>query len=85
MSQWQGTSREARLFRYKGSQALCIPPDYEIPGDRTRIRRDGERLIIEPVQRKNLLEVLADLNPLSSEDQFPDIDDSLLPTKKVEL
>ena len=49
------------------------------------IRRDGERLIIEPVQKKNLLEVLADLRPLGPEDKFPEIDASLVPAKKIEL
>src|SRR3546814_6891784 len=50
--------REAKLFRNNKSQALRIPADFEFPGDRVMIHRDGERLIIEPVRRKNLLEVL---------------------------
>ena len=49
------------------------------------IHRDGERLIIEPVRRKTLLEVLAGLKPLGPEDQFPDIDDTLLPAKEIDL
>ena len=85
MPQHQDTGREARLFRDNNCQALRIPADYEIPGDRVIIRKDGDRLIIEPVQKKNLLEVLADLHPLSLEDEFPEIDTSLLPARKVEL
>ena len=85
MSQHQDAGREARLFRNDDCQALRIPADYEIPGDRVMIRRDGDRLIIEPVQKKNLLEVLADLHPLSPEDEFPEIDRSLLPNENVEL
>ena len=54
-----------------------IPADYEIPGDRGMIRRDGEQLIFEPVRKENMLEVLADLHPLGPEDEFPDIDGSL--------
>src|SRR3546814_15009306 len=69
--------REAKLFRNNKSQALRIPADFEFPGDRVMIHRDGERLIIEPVRRKNLLEVLASLQPLGPEDQFPDVDDPL--------
>lgn len=85
MPQHQDTGREARLYRYNNCQVLRIPADYEIPGDRVMIRRDGERLIIEPVQKKNLLEVLADLRPLGPEDEFPEIDASLVPAKKIEL
>ncbi len=49
------------------------------------IHRDGDRLIIEPVRRLNLLEVLAGLEPLGPEDQFPNVDDTLLPLKEIDL
>ncbi|WP_425338651.1 antitoxin [Rhizobium leguminosarum] len=77
--------REAKLFRNNKSQAVRIPADFELPGDRVMIHRDGDRLIIEPVHRKNLLEVLASLEPLGPEDQFPDADDTLLPVKEIDL
>jgi len=77
--------REAKLFRNNKSQAVRIPADFELPGDRVLIHKDGERLIIEPVRRKNLLEVLAELEPLEAEDQFPDVDDTLLPAKAIDL
>jgi antitoxin VapB len=78
-------SREAKLFRNNKSQAVRIPADFELPGDRVTIHRDGDRLIIEPVRRKNLLEVLASLTPLGPDDQFPDVDDTLLPVKEIDL
>lgn len=77
--------REAKLFRNNKAQAVRIPADFELPGDRVLIHRDGARLIIEPVTRKNVLQVLAELQPLGPEDQFPEIDDSLLPPRDVEL
>jgi antitoxin VapB len=77
--------REAKLFRNNKSQAVRIPADFEMPGDRVLIHREGEKLILEPVRRKNLLEVLADLKPLAPEDQFPDVDDTLLPAKDIDL
>lgn len=77
--------REAKLFRNNKSQAVRIPADFELPGDRVTIYRDGDRLVIEPLRRKNLLEVLAELEPLGPEDQFPDVDDTLLPAKEVDL
>lgn len=79
------TPREAKLFRNNKSQAVHIPADFELPGDRVMIRREGDRLIIEPVRRQNLLEVLAGLEPLGPEDQFPDVDGTLLPVKEIDL
>jgi antitoxin VapB len=77
--------REAKLFRNNKSQAVRIPADFELPGDRVLIHRDGDRLIIEPVRRQNLLEVLAGLEPLGPDDRFPDIDETLLPAKDIDL
>lgn len=77
--------REAKLFRNNKSQAVRIPADFEMPGDRVMIHRDGDRLILEPVRRKSLLAVLAELEPLGPEDQFPEIDDSLQPLRGVDL
>lgn len=78
-------AREAKLFRNNKSQAVRIPADFEFPGDRVMIHREGDRLIIEPVRRKNLLDVLASLEPLGPDDQFPDIDDTLLRVKEISL
>jgi antitoxin VapB len=78
-------AREAKLFRNNKSQAVRIPADFEFSGDRVMIHREGDRLIIEPVRRKNLLDVLASLEPLGPDDQFPDIDDTLLPVKEIDL
>lgn len=77
--------REAKLFRNNKSQAVRIPADFEMPGDRVMIHRDGDRLILEPVRRRSLLAVLADLQPLGPDDQFPDVDDRLLPLREVDL
>ncbi|TPE46850.1 antitoxin [Amaricoccus solimangrovi] len=77
--------REAKLFRNNRSQAVRIPADFEMPGDRVLIRKDGDRLIIEPARRPTLVEVLAGLEPLGPEDAFPDVDASLLPARDVEL
>ena len=77
--------RQAKLFRNNKSQAVRIPADFAFPGDRVVIHRDGDRLIIEPLRRKDLLEVLASLEPLGPEDLFPDVDDTLLPVKAIEL
>jgi antitoxin VapB len=72
--------KEAKLFRNNRSQAVRIPVEFELPGDRVLIRREGEKLIIEPVSKpSNIVELLAEWKqqlPLGPEDQFPDIDDT---------
>jgi antitoxin VapB len=79
--------KEAKLFRNNRSQAVRIPVEFELPGDRVLIHREGNRLIIEPVSRPaNLVALLAQWKkeaPLASEDQFPDIEDR--PAKPEDL
>lgn len=78
-------TREAKLFRNNKSQAVRIPADFELPGDRVNISREGDRLIIEPVRKKTLVEVLSELAPLKPADQFPEVDKTLLPAKEIDL
>jgi antitoxin VapB len=70
---------EAKLFRNNRSQAVRIPVEFELPGNRVLISREGTRLIIEPVSRpSNLGELLAMWKaeaPLGPDDDFPDIHD----------
>lgn len=72
--------KEAKLFRNNRSQAVRIPVEFEFPGDRVLIHREGNKLIIEPVSRPtNIVELLAEWRkeaPLGQEDQFPVIDDT---------
>mgnify|MGYP000728035575 CR=1 FL=1 len=66
-----------KLFNNGGNRAIRIPKDFEFDGDEATIRKDGDRLIVEPVREGSLLEVLASLKPLN--EPFPDIDDDDLP------
>jgi len=79
--------REAKLFRNNRSQAVRIPVEFELPGDRVFIRREGEKLIIEPmVKPANIIELLAAWKneaPLGPEDDFPEIDD--MPAKPEDI
>ncbi|WP_024929884.1 AbrB/MazE/SpoVT family DNA-binding domain-containing protein [Methylophilus sp. OH31] len=72
-------NKEVKLFRNNRSQAVRIPVEFELPGDRVLIHREGNKLIIEPVLRPtNLAELLAEWRkepPLAPEDQLPTIDD----------
>jgi antitoxin VapB len=78
------TQRRARLFRNGRNQALRIPREFELPGDEVIIHKEGDRLIVEPVNKRNTLaELLASWEPL--EEEFPDVDDGLLPLDDVKL
>lgn len=48
-------------------------------GDPVPVHRDDNQSIPKPMKRKDLLEILAELQPLAEEDQFPEIEDKLLP------
>jgi antitoxin VapB len=66
--------RNVRLFRNGRNQAVCIPREFELPGEEALIHREGKRLVIEPKPaRRTLHEVLDALEPIPD---FPDIEDS---------
>lgn len=75
------TERHVKLFKNGRNQAVRIPREFELPGDEAIMRKEGDRLIIEPAPPKSLLAVLATLEPLDEE--FPPISD--LPVDFVEL
>jgi antitoxin VapB len=73
--------RRVRLFKNGRSQALRIPREFELPGEEALIRKEGERLIIEPAPKKSLLALLATLEPIDEE--FPPIEDK--PPEPIDL
>lgn len=75
--------RRARLFRNGRNQALRIPREMELAGDEVIIRREGDRLVVEPVAKRGLLALLATLDPI--EETFADPDDGLLPLDDIVL
>lgn len=79
--------KEAKLFRNNRSQAVRIPVEFELRGDRVLIYREGDKLIIEPVSRPtNIIELLAAWKkeaPLGPDDQFPEIED--MPAKPEDI
>jgi len=61
-----------------------IPRDLELPGHEALLRKEGNRLIVEPVLKPNLLELAASWEPLDEE--FPDINvEDLPPLRDVDL
>ena len=73
--------RHVKLFKNGRNQAVRIPREFELPGEDAIMRKEGERLIIEPTPSKSLLAVLATLAPL--DEAFPQVPD--MPPDAVEL
>jgi antitoxin VapB len=67
--------RHVRLFRNGRNQALRIPREFELEGNEAIIRKEGDRLIVEPIRKGRLLALLADLPAL--DECFPDVDEDL--------
>jgi antitoxin VapB len=68
-----GYEKHVKLFRNGRNQAVRIPRELELPGDEAILRKDGDRLILEPMPPRSLLAVLASLAPI--DDDFDPIDD----------
>lgn len=88
------SGRAVKLFRNGANQAVRIPKEFELPGVDAMIRREGDRLIIEPVRPRYekgtaaalaaALDEVAQLGPC--DDPFPDVgDEGLLPLDDIDL
>ena len=62
-----GVERHVKLFKNGRSQAVRIPREFELPGEDAIMRKEGERLIIEPTPPKSLLALLATLSPIEED------------------
>jgi antitoxin VapB len=73
----------AQVFTNGRSRAIRIPKEFEFDADQVEIRMDEDGdLIVHPVKRRTLLEVLASLEPLPPEDWMPELNDDDLPPLK---
>jgi antitoxin VapB len=73
--------RHVRLFRNGRNQALRIPKEFELEGNEAIIHKDGNRLIIEPIKKTSLLDLLAHWEPL--DEDFPDIPDPRIEAEDI--
>jgi len=67
------TERNASLFRNGRNQAVRIPREFEMEGTEVVIRKDGDRLILTPIRKNRLLDLLASWEPL--DEGLPDVED----------
>jgi antitoxin VapB len=74
----------AQVFNNGRSRAIRIPKEFEFDADQVEIQMDERgNLLVHPMKKKSLLEVLAGLEPLGPEDWMPDIED--FPPEPVDL
>ena len=77
-----GIERPVKLYRDGAEQAVRIPHEFELPGEDAVMRKDGDRLIIEPGRKEpkgSVTELLASWAPI--EEEFPLIPD--LPAEPI--
>lgn len=68
------------LFRDGRNQAVRNSRGFELPGDEAVLRKDGERLILEPVAPAALLASWSKMD-----ESFPDMDEGLPALDNVAL
>ncbi|MBD2390375.1 AbrB/MazE/SpoVT family DNA-binding domain-containing protein [Aphanizomenon flos-aquae NRERC-008] len=77
------TEYHIKLIQTGNTQTLTIPPELTLSTTEVIIREDNGKLIIEPYKKKSLLETFSTLDDI--EEDFPDIDEGLLPLDDIEL
>jgi antitoxin VapB len=84
MNEHSNVVKTVQVFSNGRSRAIRIPKEFEFEGDRVEISMDaGGDLIVHPVKKRSLLEILASLEPLNDDEQLPEIED--LPPEPVDL
>ena len=76
-------TRQVKLFRNGRNQALRIPREFELEGNRALVHREGENLIVQPLRKGRLLALLASLEPL--DERLPDVDEGMVPLDDPKL
>lgn len=81
-----GVERQIRLERDSDGQTIHIPSDLALPGEEAVISKLGDGVIIRPVPQKKMSDLLEWLKTIEPwDEEFPDVDEGLLPVEDVEL
>lgn len=67
------TEHHAALFRNGRNQAVRIPRELEMEGSEVLIRKEGDSLILTPIRKHRLRELLASWAPM--DDALPDVEE----------
>jgi antitoxin VapB len=65
--------RHVKLFRSSHHQVIRIPVEFKLPGEESMMHREGDRLVIEPLRKRDLLALLKTME--SFDGDFPEIND----------
>ena len=67
-----GEHQKAKLFTHGGSQAVRLPKAFRFDGSEVRIRKDGDKVILEPVKR-DMVAFWAEIDALAEAagEEFP--------------
>lgn len=76
-------SRHISLGTSGQDQVLTIPHEFALLGTEVLLRKEGHRLIIEPITPNSLLSLLTTLQDIT--DNFPDVNEGLLPLDDITL
>ena len=76
------TERHASLFRNGRNQAVRIPREFELEGTEVLVHKEGDRLILTPIRKNRLMDLLASWEPL--DEGLPAVED-LPPQRRAEL
>ncbi|NJL84470.1 MAG: AbrB/MazE/SpoVT family DNA-binding domain-containing protein [Chloroflexaceae bacterium] len=76
-------SRHVSLLTSGQDQVLTIPHELALSSTEVLLRKEGHRLIIEPIPSSSLLSLLTTLQDIT--DNFPNIDEGLLPLDDITL
>ena len=74
---------QVKLIQKGNSQSITLPEELNLSTEEVTIRQEDGKLIIEPLKKKSLLEVCATLEDI--DEDFPDVNQGLLPLDNVEL
>lgn len=77
------TTYRVKLIREGNTQSLILPQEFIFSTTEFTLRQEENRLILEPIQKKSLLELLSSLDDLDEE--FPDVEGGLLPLDDIKL
>jgi len=64
--------RHVRIFKNGRNRAVRIPVEFDFPGDEVIMRREGDKITLEPVKKKqeSLIEWLRRQEPIDEDFDF---------------
>jgi antitoxin VapB len=80
---------KAKLFMNGRGQAVRLPRQFRMPGTEVRIRREGKRIILEPISSPMTLAeidaMFAGIDAILGDEPFPDCDDTVTKAEPEKL